>query len=349
MQIEISKNRFVGEKYPPFVMAEVGINHNGDFETAKNLIYEAAKAGADAVKFQRRTIDEMYTEKALSKPYLHENSFGLTYGEHKKYLEFNDNELIELKKYADENSIIFSVSGFDFSGFEFIEKNLDVPFHKIASPLVTHFPLLEYVASFGKPLVISTGMHEYSEIENMIRFVKPINDRIILLQCTTSYPTEDDDVHLNVIKRFKEDFQVLSGYSSHDRGVILPAVSVAAGGCFIEKHFTFDRMAKGPDHKSSVEPRGLELIVKYSKSVYLGLGNSTKALALCEVENKLKHGYSCVSAAFIKAGNELKMSDILFKQPGGGILPKDFQLILNRKLKNDVNKDHTFSINDFQE
>ncbi len=349
MKIELAPGRFVGDLCPPFVMAEVGINHNGDFEIAKNLIFEAARAGADAVKFQRRTIDEMYTVAALNKTYVKDNSFGQTYGAHKKFLEFSDDELLKLKDHAKENGIIFSVSGFDFSGFEFIEKNLDVTFHKIASPLVTHFPLLEYVAGFGKPMVISTGMHDYSEVKEMINFIKPLNDKIILLQCTTSYPTEDEDVNLQVIRRFREDFGVLSGYSSHDRGVILPPASIALGGCFIEKHFTYDRMAKGPDHISSVEPRGLELIVKYAKSVHFGLGNPTKDLSNCEIENKVKHGYSCVAAGHIEAFTKLDRSHILYKQPGGGILPKDLHLIENKKLKYAVSKDHIFSLDDFQE
>ena len=208
MNLELTPNRFVGSENRPYIMAEVGINHNGDFENAKTLIEAAARAGADAVKFQKRTINEMYTKEYLATPYLKENSFGSTYGIHKEFLEFSDDELLELKSIADFNNITFSVSGFDFSGFEFIEKVLKVPFHKIASPLVTHYPLLKYVASFNKPIVISTGMHDYEEVSDMIKFIKEFNQKIILLQCTTSYPTEDTDVNLRVIERYKREFGI---------------------------------------------------------------------------------------------------------------------------------------------
>jgi sialic acid synthase SpsE len=347
MKIELIPNRFIGKGCKPFIMAEVGINHNGSFENAKLLIEEAAKSGADAVKFQKRTLSEMYTKDYLSSPYVKENSFGNTYGSHKEFLEFDDDELLELKSIADFFKITFSVSGFDLSGFEFIEKVLKVPFHKIASPLVTHYPLLKYVAGFNKPMIISTGMHDFNEVSDMVKFVKEINNKIVLLQCTTSYPTEDNDVNLKVIERYKRDFGVLAGYSSHDRGVVLPAASIALGSCFIEKHFTLDRMSKGPDHISSVESRGLELIVKYANSVYNGLGSDQKSLCKSEIENKIKHGYSCVASVDIKKDSILTEGMISYKQPGGGILPKEVNQIIGRKLKYDVQVDHKFNLNDF--
>jgi len=347
MKLELTKNRFIGLGYEPYVMAEIGINHNGDFLTAKSMILECAKAGADAVKFQKRTLNEMYTRDYLNTPYLKESSFGDTYGSHKEYLEFTDSQLLELKSVAENAGITFVVSGFDFSGFNFIEKKLNVPFHKIASPLVTHFPLLEHVAKFNKPMIISTGMHDFEEVKEMLNFIKKINDKIVLLQCTTSYPTEDEDVNLRVVKRYYDELGVLAGYSSHDRGVVLPAVSVAMGGCFIEKHFTLDRMSKGPDHISSVETRGLELIVKYSKSVFSGLGSDSKKLCNSELANRSKHGFSCVAAMDLKAGTEISEAMICYKQPGGGILPKDNCSIIGKVLTKNVNKDHIFSHNDF--
>jgi sialic acid synthase SpsE len=348
MKLELTPNRFIGNGYRPYIMAEVGINHNGEFENAKLLIEEAAKTGADAVKFQKRTLNEMYTKAYLSTAYVKENSFGPTYGSHKEFLEFSDDELLELKAIADFNNITFSVSGFDFSGFEFIENILKVPFHKIASPLVTHYPLLKYVASFNKPMIISTGMHDYEEVSEMIKFIKEINNKIVLLQCTTSYPTEDCDVNLRVIERYKREFGVLAGYSSHDRGVTLPAASIALGSCFIEKHFTLDRMAKGPDHISSVESRGLELIIKYANSVHAGLGNDEKNLCKSEIENKIKHGYSCVATFDLPKGTIITENMLSYKQPGGGILPKDTEKILGKKLKIAVQIDHKFNFNDFQ-
>jgi len=349
VKLELTPNRFVGSGLRPYIMAEVGINHNGEFESAKLLIEEAARVGADAVKFQKRTIDELYTSEYLATSYVKENSFGLTYGSHKKYLEFSEEELLELKSIADFNKITFSVSGFDSSSFEFIDKILKVPFHKIASPLVTHYPLLKQVSCYNKPIVISTGMHDFDEVSDMVKFVKPFNSKIILLQCTTSYPTEDFDVNLRVINRYQKEFEVLAGYSSHDRGVVLPAASVALGSCFIEKHFTMDRMGKGPDHISSVEPRGLELIVKYSKSVYEGLGVDEKKLCESEKANKIKHGYSCVASCDLDKDSVITDGVLCFKQPGGGILPKDKDKIIGKRLKFSVKKDHKLNLNDIQE
>jgi sialic acid synthase len=346
-KIKLSENRYVGFDEPPYLMAEIGINHNGDIEIARELIYRAKNCGADAVKFQKRTINEMYTLDYLNSPYLNSNSFGTTYGEHKKFLEFSDSQLVDLQNYAKEIKIDFNVSGFDKSGFDFINNVLKVPFHKIASPLINHHPLVEYVASFGKPLIISTGMHSFLEVKNLIDKIKKINNNIILLQCTTSYPTPDEEVNLSVMKKFSNELDVLVGYSSHDKGVVIPAASVAFGGCFVEKHYTLDRTMKGADHISSVEDRGLELISKYMKSVYNSIGICDKTLSAVEEKNRLKHSYSCVSSKEINSGNIITQDMVEFKQPGGGILPKDINLIIGKTLNKSIKKDHKFSHNDF--
>jgi sialic acid synthase SpsE len=346
MQIKISENKFLGDNKAPYVLAEVGINHNGDFSLAVKLIEEAAKAGVDGVKFQRRTIDEMYKADYLKSSYVKEGSFGDTYGSHKKYLEFNDSQLLELKIIAENLGLDFIVSGFDFSGFEFVEKYLNPPYHKIASPLVTHHPLLKKVASYGKPMVISTGMHSFEEVEEMMQMLLPITNKIILLQCTTSYPTEDEDVNLRVLNKFKKSFGVLVGYSSHDRGVILPAASVALGSCFIEKHFTLDRTMKGPDHIASVEPRGMELIVKYAKSINVGLGKDEKYLTDAEQPAKQKHGYSIVARHNILKGTFLEESMFAYKQPGTGLKPSMTGKLIGKQLNRDLMEDDDILLSD---
>jgi sialic acid synthase len=346
-KIKLTDNRYVGDGEAPYLMAEIGINHNGNIDIAKELIYRAKNCGADAVKFQKRSINEMYTLEYLNSPYLNSNSFGATYGEHKKYLEFSDSQLLDLQNYAQQIDIDFNVSGFDKSGFEFINNVLKVPFHKVASPLINHHPLVEYVASFGKPLIISTGMHSFQEVKSLIDKIKKINNNIILLQCTTSYPTPDEEVNLSVMKRFRDELDVLVGYSSHDKGVVIPAASIAFGGCFVEKHYTLDRTMKGADHISSVEDRGLELISKYMQSVYKSIGVSDKNLSPVEEKNRLKHSYSCVSARQLDSGTVITEDMVEFKQPGGGILPKDLNLILGKTLNRNINADHKFDQNDF--
>jgi sialic acid synthase len=342
--IKLSNNRYVGTECPPYILAEIGINHNGEFDLAVKLIEEAAKVGVDGVKFQRRTIYEMYKSDYLNTPYIKDGSFGNTYGLHKEFLEFSDEQLISLKNITESLGIDFIVSGFDFSGFDFIENNIDPPFHKIASPLVSHHPLLLKVASYGKPMVISTGMHSFQEINSMMDVLMPLNHEIVLLQCTTSYPTEDEDVNLNVLKRYREEFNTLVGYSSHDRGVILPAASVALGSCFIEKHFTLDRTMKGPDHIASVEPRGMELIVKYSKSVFKGLGTSDKQITDAELPAKSKHGYSIVASKDLLSGTIITEDVCSFKQPGDGLKPSKMNLILGKRVQQTISKDENILV-----
>lgn len=338
-RLKIRENRWVGENDPPYIIAEAGINHNGSFEIAKKLITEAARSGADAIKFQKRTIDHMYTKDFLNQPYLKSYAFGKTYGEHKKHLEFSNEEYFNLQAYAQSLKLDFLVSGFDFSSFEFIEYELKVPIHKIASPFITHFPLLKKVAQYNKPMILSTGMHTLDEIKAAVEYIKPINDKIIVFQATTLYPCPNNEVNLNVLSTFKKELGTLVGYSSHDNGVAIPAVSVALGACVIEKHFTLDRTMIGPDHIASVEPRGLELICKYAKVAYESLGSYEKYIHSSEEPQRLKYGVSVVSVGDIKAGNIINTNNITVKCPGGGISPIYYETLVGKKAVRDIKDD----------
>jgi sialic acid synthase SpsE len=348
MEIVLKNGRVIGDGHPAYIMAEIGINHNGSIKIAKELIDKASIIGIDAVKFQKRTIEEMYRSDFLKMPYVKDNSFGNTYGEHKHFLEFSDDQLYELQEYTRSRKLDFIISGFDFSGFNFINNELDVPFHKIASPLVTHIPLLIHVAKFGKPMILSTGMHDFAEVSVAVNEIKKYNKELIVLQCTTSYPTNDEDVNLAVIRRFRTEFGVLVGYSSHDRGVVIPAASVAFGSCFIEKHFTLDRTMKGPDHVASVEPRGLELILGYTRSIEAAIGNDKKKLNKIEYQAKEKFGYSCVAKTPILKGEVISIDKIAFKQPGTGLKPSEINLILNKTSKSTIDFDQEITENDIE-
>jgi len=338
-KIKIRENRWVGESEPPYIIAEAGINHNGSKDIAIRLIEEASRAGADAIKFQKRTINEMYTKDFLDQPYLKSYAFGNTYGEHKKYLEFSNETYLELSLYAKSLNIEFLVSGFDFSSFDFIEHTLQVPLHKIPSPFITHFPLLKQVAQYNKPMVLSTGMHTLEEVKRAVEFIRPINNQIIVFQATTLYPCPNNEVNLNVLSTFKKELNTLVGYSSHDNGVVIPAVSVAMGACMVEKHFTLDRTMIGPDHIASVEPRGLELICKYSKVAFQSLGSFEKSISVNEESQRLKYGVSIVSLEDIKKGDLITSSNITVKCPGGGISPIYFYAIIGKKATKDIKKD----------
>ena len=331
--------RHIGEDYAPYVIAEAGINHNGDIEIAKKLIFEAKRVGADAIKFQKRTIDEMFTHAHLEMPYNKSYAFGKTYGEHKKALEFSDEQYMELFDYAEKLKIDFLCSGFDFSSFRFIEHKLNVPIHKIASPFITDFPLLKEIAEYGKPMILSTGMHNMEEIEHSVNYIKQFNDQLIVLQATTLYPCPNEEVNLRVLTTFKEKLNTLVGYSSHDKGVILPAVSVAYGACVIEKHFTLDRTMIGPDHIASVEPRGLELICKYAKTAHEGLGSPVKYIHESELPQREKYGVSVVSTRYINKGDVITAKDITVKCPGGGISPELFDSLPGLVAQRDIDID----------
>jgi sialic acid synthase SpsE len=338
-KLELPNQKYIGETEMPYIIAEAGINHNGNIDIAKELIRQASLNGADAIKFQKRTIDEMYIKSFLDEPYYKSYAFGNTYGEHKKKLEFSDEQYLELQDYACQLKIDFLVSAFDFTSFEFVEKQLNVPIHKVASPFITHYPLLKQVALYGKPMILSTGMHTFEEIKASVNYVKKFNDQIVLFQATTLYPCPDNEVNLNVLKMFKEKLNVLVGYSSHDNGVILPAVSVALGACVIEKHFTLDRTMVGPDHIASVEPRGLELIVKYCKSAHNGLGTPEKNLQESEKVQRIKYGVSIVSANDMKKGDIIDETNVTVKCPGGGISPVLYDKLIGKKVLIDIKAD----------
>lgn len=340
-RIHVGENRWIGEGERPYVIAEIGINHNGDFELCKQMIVAAARAGVDAVKMQKRTIKEMYTHKALDVPYDKPYAFGNTYGEHKHALEFTDAQYLELQKFTHGMGVEFLVSGFDSTSFDFIEHQLHVPIHKVASPFITDYPLLKQVAEYGKPIFLSTGMHTLEEIKKSVEFIKQYNDKLMVFHAVTMYPVPNEMVNLHFIQTLKNEVQTLVGYSSHDKGVVVPAASVALGACVIEKHFTLDRTMIGPDHAASVEPRGMELIVNYSKAVHDSMGSYDKKMYDPEKAARIKYGVSVTSKCFIPCGKTITEEDIMVKCPGGGISPVEYWNLLGKKALKDIEEDVT--------
>lgn len=341
LRIQVGPNRWIGENEEPYIIAEIGINHNGSFELCKEMIKEAAHAGVDAVKMQKRTIAEMYTKDALDVPYDKPYSFGRTYGEHKLALEFTDEQYFELQEFTHGLGVEFLVSGFDSTGFEFIEKKLNVPVHKVASPFITDYPLLKQVAEYGKPIFLSTGMHTMEEIKASVEFIKQINDKIMVFHAVTMYPVPNKQVNLNVIRTFKEELGTLVGYSSHDTGVAIPAAAIALGACVIEKHFTLDRTMVGPDHAASAESRGMELIKKYSTVVWQSLGSAEREMNEHEQNARIKYGVSVTSRRDIPEGKVIEESDIMVKCPGGGISPVEYWRLVGKRATKNILADKT--------
>lgn len=340
-RIQVGPDRWIGQGCEPYVIAEIGINHNGSFELCKKMIAAAAHSGIDAIKMQKRTIEEMYTKDALDVPYNKPYSFGKTYGEHKQALEFSDEQYLELQKYTHNLGVEFLVSGFDSTSFEFIEKVLNVPVHKVASPFITDYPLLKQVAEYGKPIFLSTGMHTIEEIKDAVEFVKKINDKLMVFHAVTMYPVPNELVNLNVLTTYRKELGTLVGYSSHDNGVVIPAAAIALGACVIEKHFTLDRTMIGPDHAASVEPRGMELIKKYSSAVAQSLGSFTRENNEFEQAARIKYGVSLTSKCAIAEGEEISENNIMVKCPGGGISPALYWDMLGKKATRNIDADKT--------
>ena len=290
-KIKISENRSIGENEPPFIIAEIGNNHNGSLNNALELIKTANDIGVDAVKFQVKNIEKSFSQELLDSPYVTENSFGKTYREHKQALEFSKEQLVEIYEFSRKLGIICFSTPFDTDSVDLLE-TVDNPIYKISSFHVTDMPLIEKVSKTKKPIIMSTGMSSIDEIDKAVELIRKYNDQLILLQCTSCYPTDDKDVNLAVIPSLRNRYSCPIGYSGHERGLAICTSAVTLGACVIEKHFTSDRTLKGPDHASSIEPIGMKDIVLRSKKIFTALGNSNKFVLDCELKNRKKfRGY----------------------------------------------------------
>jgi len=289
--VKLTDTRNVGKNEPPFIIAEIGNNHNGSIELAKKMIKIAKDLNVDAVKFQVKDIEVAFPKELLDKPYEGPNSFGKTYREHKQALEFSYEQLKEIYEYAKSIGIICFSTPFDVNSVNLLE-NLNNPIYKISSFHVSDLRLIEAIAKTKKPIIMSTGMSSIDEIDKAVNQIRNYHDNLVLLQCTSCYPTEDDDINLKVITSLQQRYQCPIGFSSHERGTGITIASIALGACVIERHFTLDRSMKGPDHASSVEPYGMELIVKRAIRTHHALGSSEKKVLDCELENRKKfRGY----------------------------------------------------------
>ena len=337
-------NKVIGEKCPCFFIAEIGVNHNGELLLAKKLDDIAVAAGADAVKFQKRDIDNMLTKEAQAQPYGGAHSFGGTYGAHRRHLELSEKDFLELKKYCDDKKICFLASGWDRKSVDFIN-TLGVKALKIASSDLTNIPFLRYVAKKGKPILISTGMANMSEVEHAVKEVKKINDKIILLHCTSTYPCRFEDVNLNILKTYKRKFGPLVGYSGHEQGIAVTLCAVVMGAVVVERHFTIDRSMKGPDHAASLEPQGLYKLIRDIRTYEKSLGSFKKRFLEIERPIREKLSKSLVSVRIIPKGVLITKTMLTEKSPGNGIPPYEINNVIGCHAKIDIPGDTTMTKN----
>tara|TARA_X000000950_G_scaffold289527_1_gene414819 strand:+ start:6453 stop:7514 length:1062 start_codon:yes stop_codon:yes gene_type:complete len=341
-------NEFFHNKNP-LIIAEIGNNHQGSLQKCKDLFLAAKNSGANAVKLQKRTNKKIYTKKAFDEVYNSENSFAKTYGLHREYLEFGKSEYIELKKYAKKLNIIFFATAFDIDSANFLNDNIDLPAFKIASADILNFPLIKHVASFNKPMILSTGFSDLKQIEKVYKILTKKKVNFSFLQCTAAYPCKSEDLNLKVIKTFREKFKnILIGFSSHHNGISLEVVAYMLGARIFEKHFTLNRSWKGTDHSFSLTPLGLSKMVRDIKRIDIALGSNIKKPLDVEKKPVLKMQKSLVASRDLKKGTVITLGDIDFKSPGGGIDPSRIKEIVGKKILNDLNFEEKFMIKYFK-
>lgn len=271
-------NTTVGKGHPCYVIAEVGINHNGDIDIAKRLIDTAVDAGCNAVKFQKRTVDVVYSAEELARP--RENPFGATNGDLKRGLEFGADQYRQINDYCKEKGIAWGASCWDEGAVDFMEQ-FDVAFHKIASASLTDDDLLKHIRAKGRPVILSTGMSNLDQIDHAVHVLGK-NDLVLLHSCST-YPALYEELNLRVIPVLRQQFGVPVGYSGHETGVPSTVAAVAIGACMVERHITMDRSMWGSDQAASLEPNGIHRLVRDIRLVETSLGDGVKRVLEREV------------------------------------------------------------------
>ena len=324
-----------------FIIAEAGVNHNGDLKIAKKLIDKAVKAGADAVKFQTFSADRLVTKNAPKADYQNkttdknESQYDML-----KKLELSLDEHKELKTYCEQKNILFMSTPFDFESVDLLEK-LGVELYKIGSGDLTNIPLLEYVAKKNKPMIVSTGMSNLAEVEEAVNIIKESgNKKLILLHCVSNYPANFENVNLKAMNTMKTAFRVEVGYSDHTPGIEISIAAVAMGAKVIEKHFTLDKSMEGPDHRASLNPEELFEMVESIRNIEKSFGNGLKKCQETEKTNRYLSRKSITAKKEIYINEKIKKEDLIIRRPGIGIKPKYFGLLVEQAIaNNNINKD----------
>ena len=345
------KDREIKNYFKPYIIAEIGANHNGDIELAKKLIAEAKKCGVDAVKFQSWTPSSLICKEEYNNNQVYTDSPKKHFGSLKEMVEkyyLREEQHFELKKYCDNLKIDFCSTPFSKEEVDLLMK-LDVPFIKVASMDINNLELLKYMAKQQKPIILSTGMSTLSEIEKAIEIIENEgNNQIILLHCISIYPPKYEDINLNNILMLEKTFGYPVGFSDHTIGTSIPLASVALGSCIIEKHFTLDKNMPGWDHEISADPQELEIICKESKNITGALGTYKRIVSKDEQEKLKKFRRSIVLANNSKEGETIKLENLEFKRPGTGIRPDEIKYVIGKKIIRNIEKDEILKWEDLK-
>lgn len=280
------QNKLIGDNEPTFILAEIGINHNGNINIAKKLIDVAILTGCDAVKFQKRTPELCVPKEVRNK--VKKTIFGvMTYFKYKKRIEFGEKEYSEIDKYCKKMGIMWFASSWDIKSVDFLER-FNVPCYKIASACLTDDKLLKHIKTTGKPVIMSTGMSTMAQIKHAVNLLNKEN--LVLMHCTSSYPSKFNELNLKVIQKLKDEFDVPIGYSGHETGLFPTVASILFGACLAERHITLDRAMPGTDQAASIEPHGLYKMVRDIRLIPTIAGNGKKIVYDSEkpIINKLR-------------------------------------------------------------
>ncbi len=333
--------RLIGDGHPAFVIAEAGVNHNGDLELGRALIREAAAAGADAIKFQSYKAGKISTRTAPRYWVEPDDPHGSQYDTFKKLDSFGPEEHEELFRYAKERGILCFSAPFDDEAVDMLDE-LGAPGFKIASADLTDHPLLQKAASKGKPIILSTGLATIAEIGEAVSVVREKgNDRLVLLHCTLQYPCAPENANLRMMLHMKAAFpDIPVGISDHTLGIAVPQAAVALGAVAVEKHYTVDKTLPGsPDHYLSVDPRDLKEMVSSIRVIEKAMGRFLKGPVEAESQAYKFARRSIVSKTAIPRGTSITREMLTFKRPGTGIYPKHVDLIVGRTAKVDIPED----------
>lgn len=332
-------DRKIGENQPVFIIAEAGINHNGNIKLAKRMIDVAKTCGADAVKFQTFKTEEVVTRNAPKAEYQKESKPGESQFEMIKKLELSEQAFRKLSDYCRREKIIFLSTPFDFQSARFLYK-LEMPAFKIGSGELTNIPLLLQIAKYGKPVILSTGMSNLEEIREAVRMIYSTgNKKLILLHCTSNYPAKFEDINLRAMDTLRRIFNVPVGYSDHTKGIEVAIAAVTMNACVIEKHFTLDNNLPGPDHKASLIPSEFKQMVQSIRNIEKSFGDGVKEIQRSEIEIKKIARKSIVAKVDIPKDITISKEMLAVKRPGTGIEPKFLSRVIGKRLKKNILKD----------
>ena len=332
--IEIDQKK-IGEGQPTYIIAEIGINHNGCVEIAKKLIDIAVEAKADAVKFQKRDISSLYKDDVLKNPNIDSQGLEILLDVLNE-VEFNNSDYSEIIQYCKNSGITFLCTAWDKKSVDFLEK-FDIPAYKIASADLTNFPLIQYLCEKNKPLIVSTGMSTMDEIERTVKFIKNNNASFILLHSNSTYPSPTELLNLNLIPELKQKFNVPVGYSGHESDIIPSVTASNLGAVLIERHITLDKNMKGLDQAASLEPEELKILIKYVRESEKAKGEAIKKMTRGEILQREVLAKSLICSKKISSGEIFTENNIEVKGPSKGLSPQFYYEILGKKSTRNIN------------